>query len=175
MAAQFTATNGFLARDEPATMDRATNSLPVPDSPVSSTVQLVSDTWASKLSTASMAGSSPNSQGAVRSRHATASGTASGGGVLDMPTAPQRASSRLSTPTGLTKKSRAPRRMARTASGICALPLITMTGVRGHLVRTASRMAKPSAPGMRRSVTTASKISRSIWASPPGPSVVTTS
>jgi hypothetical protein len=66
MAAQLTATKGLRARGEPATRDLATSSLPVPDSPVMSTVHLVSATCDSTASTGPITGSLPSSQGAVR-------------------------------------------------------------------------------------------------------------
>ena len=65
MAAQLTATNGFFARAEPACSERAASSLPVPDSPVMSTVQRVSATFASIDSAGSSAGSPPSIAGRV--------------------------------------------------------------------------------------------------------------
>ena len=83
MAAQLTATNGFFARAEPACSDFAASSLPVPDSPVISTVQRVSATFASIDSAGSSAGSLPSIIGACSSRHASASvsGSFGGGGL----------------------------------------------------------------------------------------------
>ena len=65
MAAQFTATNGFFARAEPACSELAASSLPVPDSPVISTVQRVSATFASIDSAGSSAASLPSIRGVL--------------------------------------------------------------------------------------------------------------
>ena len=173
MAAQFTATNGFFARDEPACSERAASSLPVPDSPVMSTVQRVSATCERRASTGTITGSSPRSQGATRSRHPRGSSPCAGvaGGLSTAATA----SSSVCTSNGLMRKSRAPACMAFTASGISALPLIAMTGVPGATLRAAFRISNPLTPGMRMSVRIMSKRSCCSLAKPAGPSAVTTS
>ena len=61
MAAQFTATNGCGARGPFSWMARAATSLPVPDSPCTSTVALLGPTRAINLYTSSMAGLWPTS------------------------------------------------------------------------------------------------------------------
>ena len=61
------------------------------------------------------------------------------------------------TSNGLIRKSRAPACIARTASGISALPLIAMTGVPGACMRAAARISNPLTPGMRMSVRIRSK------------------
>ena len=58
-AAQFTATNGPLARALAWWIARATSSLPVPLSPVSSTVVSVGATFAARCSTSRSAGARP--------------------------------------------------------------------------------------------------------------------
>src|SRR5262245_33068277 len=63
--------------------------------------------------------------------------------------------SRWSTSTGFCTKSNAPRRMASTAFSIVPKAVITMTGQSGSLSLTCRSTAMPSAPGMRRSVSTA--------------------
>ena len=61
------------------------------------------------------------------------------------------------TSNGLIRKSRAPACIALTASGISALPLIAITGVPGACMRAAARISKPLTPGMRMSVRIRSK------------------
>ncbi len=155
IAAQFTGTNGPLRRPDPACSDRAASSLPVPDSPVMSTVQPVSATCARRPSAGSSAGSAPSSQGACRSRQLNASVSVSmgAGGFNSAATA----SSRVRVSKGLIRKSRAPACIARTASGISALPLIAITGVPAAWMRAAARISNPVTPGMRMSVRIRSK------------------
>ena len=59
MAAQLTGTNGWALRRLPAWMARATSSLPVPDSPVRSTVASVAATRTARSSTSRRAGERP--------------------------------------------------------------------------------------------------------------------
>ena len=59
MAPQFTATKGMAARGESSWMARATSSLPVPDSPVRSTVVLVGATLRTWRRTSCSAGDDP--------------------------------------------------------------------------------------------------------------------
>ncbi len=172
MAAQFTATNGLFLRAEPACSERATSSLPVPDAPVMRTVQPVSATWASRPSAGSRLESLPSSQGACLSRQASASGSGSGGDGFSS-AATDSSSVRVS--NGLIRKSRAPACIARTASGISALPLMAMTGVPGACSRAAARMSNPLTSGMRMSVRMRSNRSWRRRARPCSPFCVTTS
>ncbi len=59
MAAQFTGTKGWAPRRLPAWMARATSSLPVPDSPVRSTVASVGATRTARSSASRRAGERP--------------------------------------------------------------------------------------------------------------------
>ena len=61
-AAQFSATNGPRRRADARWMNRATTSLPVPDSPVSSTVVSVSATCVARLSTSRHSGDWPTTR-----------------------------------------------------------------------------------------------------------------
>ena len=69
-------------------------------------------------------------------------------------------SSSVRVSNGLIRKSRAPACIARTASGISALPLMAMTGVPGACRRAAARMSKPFTSGIRISVRMRSNRSR---------------
>ena len=119
------------------------------------TVQRVSATFASIESAGSIAGSPPSIAGACSSRHARASVSGSFAGVGFNTAA--TASSSVRTSNGLIRKSRAPACIARTASGISALPLIAMTGVPGACMRAAARISNPFTSGMRMSVKIRSK------------------
>ncbi len=137
-----------------------------------STVQPVSATCAMRPSAGSIEGSLPSSQGACLSRQASASGSGSGGAGLS---SAATASSSVRVSNGLMRKSRAPACMARTASGISALPLIAMTGVPGACRRAAARMSNPLTSGMRMSVRIRSKRSLRRVARPVSPFWATTS
>ena len=133
----------------------------------------MSATFASIDSAGSSAGSSPSIDAAFLSRQASASVSGSFEGVGFRTAA--TASSSVRTSNGLIRKSRAPACIARTASGISALPLIAITGVPGACIRAAARISKPLTSGIRMSVRIRSNRSSFRREYPRAPSIATTS
>jgi hypothetical protein len=146
-AAQLTATNGRSRRGLAAWMDRATSSLPVPVSPVTSTVAWVGPTRSTRSRTRARPGLEPTISPTARlrtsRRRRAFSRTSSTLSVARATTERTWAGTK-----GLVMKSKAPRRMASTASSTVAKAVSRTTGSAGSLSRTWSRRSSPSPSGI---------------------------
>ena len=143
-----TVTSGLPARGEQACSSRATSPLPVPFSPVISTLASEGPTRSIISSTGCMArdcatksvAPSPRSRRFSASRPRllrSAAASASWLATID---------SRRSLSHGFSTKSRAPRRIASTASSIVPHAVIATTGSSGARSRTRSSSCSPSCP-----------------------------
>ncbi len=138
-------------------MCAASNSLPVPDSPVSSTRASECATRVACSTTRSKAaldpiilGVSPTSS---RSRAFSCASAACSSAFF-------RTSSIRSRPSGFSRKSNAPARVAATASAMVACPEIMMTGAYGRWSATSGSRSMPLASGRRTSRRYASACAR---------------
>ena len=180
MAAMFSATKGLAARGLWRWSARAMSSLPVPDSPLMSTVMRERDSRPIALNTACIAGASPISSaasspagdvGAARTappRLALAPSPRRADGPSPCPDgAPSRDSRRVaqarrtcsmtsSTSKGLGTYSNAPPSNAATVLSRSENAVMISTGVSGWLDFSWRRKESPSEPGMRMSLTIAS-------------------
>ncbi len=166
IAAQLTLTKGFSARVLLPWMARATSSLPVPDSPVISTVALVGAARATASWTSPRAGEEPiirllPSVDILRVRFSSRSRRCS--------MALRRTSSTRSRSSGFSMKSNAPSRVASTAVAIVPCPEIITTGRSGSLSRSLPSTSRPSMRGILMSSSTTSGRSASTTDSASGP------
>ena len=147
IAAVLIATNGPAARGECLCSARATSSLPVPDSPVISTVTLLCDSRPIARNTSCIAGACPSISGAAATRSsATCSRSLSC-------TARRISSTALVTSKGLGRYSKAPPWKAETALSRSEYAVMMITGSPGCLSRTFVSRSRPEPPGMRMSLT----------------------
>ena len=151
MAAMLRATNGRARRGLKSCSARATSSLPVPDSPSTSTVRLVFTTRATTRYTRCIAGDRPTigkSSGEVSA--------ADGAGTRVSAMARRTVATSSSRSNGFGKYSKAPRSPARRAVSIVDRALITMTGRSGRTFRTRGSKSRPLPDGIATSVMTRS-------------------
>ncbi len=155
IAEVFNATNGLLARGELSCNARATSSLPVPDSPVISTVMLERDSRPMALNTSCIAGAWPMIRGV---------------GLLVVCCAVSRwrvraaretSSTASSMSKGFGRYSNAPPWYADTALSRSECAVITMTGISGSVWPRRSMSSRPLMSGIRMSVIRTSGRSRS--------------
>ena len=146
MAAQLTFTNGPGANGLLRCMCAASSSLPVPDSPASSTRASDRATWVACSMTWRNAGLEPIMRGpsptSSRSRAFSCCRAACSSAFFNT-------SRRRSRPRGFSRKSKAPARVAATASAIVAWPEIMITGARPS--ETSGSRSRPLASGSRTS------------------------
>ncbi len=163
MAPQFTATNGFARRSPEPWMARATNSLPTPDSPETSTGMVEAAAFSAMRMTAwmlallvmmSVKPSVPDWLFFIRASSPSSALALS---------ALRRLTCSRSAPTGLTTKSTAPARIADTTLSMPPCAVCTITGTLIDDWRIFASTPSPSRFGMTRS-----RITQSIRA-PSGP------
>ena len=164
IAAQLTATSGPAARLLWRCSARATSSLPVPLSPVTSTLASVGATraissWTSRI--AALSPSSSPSRAVATCRRSRVSSSVN----RRCRTARSSATATASRSIGLARKSYAPERIAPIAAGRLPNAVSTITGRPGRLPTMRSVSASPSRPAMCRSVITTSTSSVSSRAS----------
>ena len=152
MAAQLTATKGAPRRLPCSWMARATSSLPVPVSPVTSTVASLSTRRPMVFCTWRRASLLPTRVWLS----CVAVGALAGPRWAVMPASTRISSSR---PMGLVRWSKAPRRMASMVLPALAKAVSTVTAGGSGRARMRASTSRPSSPGMRRSSSTASTLS----------------
>jgi hypothetical protein len=153
-AAQLTTTKGPLARSESSWMARATSSLPVPDSPRTSTVAVDGAACCTISIMATMAGEPPM-MGRARVRPISASSRLSiTFSALRAWRSSARSTVRMTSAdlNGFWMKSYAPSRMAETATSTVPYAVITITSTEGRIARAARSRSWPLIPGSMRSV-----------------------
>ena len=145
IAAVFSAIKGPLARGLCLCSARATSSLPVPDSPVISTVTLDCDSRPIARNTSCMAGACPRISGASLRRSSISSSRR-------LSSSARRISSTArSTSNGLARYSNAPPWNAATALSRSEYAVMMMTGSPGCLALMACSRSSPEPPGIRTS------------------------
>ncbi len=153
------AMNALAARGLCRCSARATSSLPVPDSPMISTVMLDRDRRPMARNTSCMAGAWPSISGIRRDSAAVVSARCPG------EAARRTRSIAWSMSKGFGRYSKAPPWYAATALSRSECAVMTITGRRGRLARISSSSSRPLRPGMRMSVTSTSGSSRRSAAS----------
>jgi hypothetical protein len=163
MAAQEMVTKGPAARRLPAWRARATSSLPVPDSPSTSTVASVAATLRTCSRTRRIGSESPTMPEGSRSRAWSASMASARPRSVRAPRRSRAISAAFSTRArstsggkGFSMKSVAPARMASTAVAMVPWAETTSTVASGSRSRRRRTTSRPSTGTMRRSVTTTS-------------------
>ncbi len=163
MAAQETVTKGPSRRAPASWMARATSSLPVPDSPDTSTVASVPATLRTCSSTRCMGSERPTSPWGSWSRSRSSSSASARPRSARAPRRSRAISIAFSTRArstsgekGFSMKSMAPRAMASTAVAMVPWAEITTTVASGSSPRSVRTTSMPSTGTMRRSVTTTS-------------------
>ena len=168
IAAVLSATKGLRARGDSRCSARATSSLPVPVSPVTSTPSGACAKRPMARNSACIAGVSPTSPSVAA---ICAAGTASAAPVATPRRARTGASACSASATaasrsnGLERNSCAPPRKAPAVLAISVYALITITGSCGCRALSASNSTRPSSPGIRTSVNSRSGAGRSPMAS----------
>ncbi len=150
IAAMLRATNGLSLRRPKSCRARATSSLPVPDSPLTSAVMSVFTRRPMTRNTSCIAGERPTIGSASS---AAAAGTASGWVWVK---ARSTAATRTSRSNGLGRYSKAPRSLARIAVRMVFCALITMIGRSGRRSLMRGTRSRPLPSGISTSVTTRS-------------------
>ena len=144
MAAQFTLTNGPAANGLELWMWAASSSLPVPDSPISSTRASERAAMVACSTARSQAGLEPIILGVPPTSSRSRSFSCR---RLDCSRAFFTASSTRSRPSGFSRKSKAPARVASTASAMVPWPEIMMAGDAAPFCRTALSRSMPLPSG----------------------------
>ena len=152
MAEQLSAMKGLSLRGDRLWMARATTSLPVPLSPLMTTLAVEGETFFTSSKTFCMAGpepimSVPGASAASRRRRSCTSRMVSFFSSARSSTIRSRGTS-----SGFSMKSKAPSRMAWTAVWMVPRPVRSTTGHSGSSARRARSSQSPSMLGMTRSV-----------------------
>ena len=148
IAAVLMAMKGFGARGLWRCSARATSSLPVPDSPLMSTVACDCDKRPMARNTSCILGAEPRISGA------SAAASSSGASRIDSSRARRINSTAWSTSNGFGRYSNAPPWNAATALSRSEYAVMMMTGVVGSLAFSCCMKSSPDAPGMRISLIT---------------------
>lgn len=161
IAPQLTATKRPARRLPRSCSARAATSLPVPVSPKSSTSVSASASSASRLRKRATAGECPTTR-AAHGSSAWAPALSERFSMISRRYSLARriVSIRRTGSAGFSTKSQAPSRIAFTAMGTSAWPVISTTGISASTAVTAESKPKPSRPGMRTSLTTTTEESR---------------
>src|SRR5581483_8138412 len=146
MAAVFSAMSGWVARGLCRCRARATSSLPVPDSPVMSTVMCERDRRPMARNTSCIAGAAP-----IMSEVKAAASVPAPAGCVWRRRARRTMPTASSTSKGFGRYSNAPPLNTSTARSRSAYAVMMMTGTSGARRRTCSSSPMPSVPGMRMS------------------------
>ena len=143
-AAQLSFSSGPFTRGDISWIARATSSLPVPRSPVTSTFALLFAARAICSSSRLIAPLSPTKSPVVPAAFRNARASASARSKRSAVSTVMRSASVLS---GFSRKLSAPSRVARTAVSIVACPLIMMTGTSTFAARRRCSKSTPSPSG----------------------------